>query len=236
MPAWAPSETLEATFRRASVEIPAVTPPSVPPAAPSEPPPSEGAGARVEASDVARAPTEVAAVAPMALAPEPRSPKPAGGERVAMSLEEALDLLGDAQGRDGVVTAALTAMQVVASRCAVFVVRREGYCGWSCTPEFGDEAILRAVVIPHKTPSIFATAAAAGFYLGPVPGTPGHAALLAAMRQAGPDVAVSVVRVAGKPAMVLVVEGLDDSMRGTKALGEIARVAGFALSRVLATR
>ncbi len=223
VPPWAtPSEAMEAGFRRASGEFAldlgdarsSVTPIAEP--RESEPPPSEG--------DASEEPTHV------------RPPPLAAPRMPTMSLEEALDRLGDAQGRDAVVETALDAMRLLAPRVALFVARRDGYQGWACSREFGEEAALRAVVIPHKTPSILATAAAAGFYLGPVPSTPGHAALLALMRQVGPEVAVSVVRVAGKPAMVLIAEGLDDSMRGTKALGEIARVAGFALGRVLSSR
>jgi hypothetical protein len=152
------------------------------------------------------------------------------------SLEEALDRLGDAQGRDAIVEAAIAAICVLAPRAALFVVRRDGYYGWACSPPFGNQVALREVIMPHKVPSILATATAAGFYLGPIPNTPGHGRLLGVMKNAGPDVAVSVVRVAGKPAMVLIADGLDDTLRGTRALGEIAKVAGFALSRVLASR
>lgn len=211
---WSPSETLEDGFRRVSGEFAIAVPPQV--SALAAPPPQDDDGSEETTQVKSRRPP-----------PAPDAPR---------SLEESLDVLGDAQGRDAVVEAALASARFVAPRVAVFVVRRDGYHGWACSPEFGDATALREVVIPHKSPSIFATATAAGFYLGPVPSTPGHAGLLGVMRHAGPDVAVSVVRVAGKPAMVLVAEGLDDSMRGTKALGEIARVAGFALSRVLSSR
>ena len=217
----APSETLEAGFRLASGD-PAIELPSAGSSQQRDhvqtPAPSE------EESDGSEETTQVRG----AVAPPPLP--------TMSSLEAALDLLGDAQGRDGIVAAAIATISMLAPRAAVFVVRRDGYCGWACSPAFGDQAALRAVIMPHKVPSILATATAAGFYLGPIPNTPGHAALLGVMKHAGPDVAVSVVRVAGKPAMVLIAEGLDDTLRGTRVLGEIAKVAGFALSRVLASR
>jgi hypothetical protein len=91
-------------------------------------------------------------------------------------------------------------------------------------------------VISHSVPNILATATAAGYYLGPVPSTPGHAGLLAVMGKVGPDVAVHVAKVAGKPAVLLVAEGLEDTMRGTRALGEMMRVTGLTLARILSFR
>ncbi len=219
-----PSETLESGFRRASGEEHAIDVRDLA---------QDGEGLRREAEasvpygddyDGSEETTQVRG----AVAPPPLP--------MTSSLEEALDRLGDAQERDSIVEAAIAAICVLAPRAALFVVRRDGYYGWACSPPFGNQVALREVIMPHKVPSILATATAAGFYLGPIPNTPGHGRLLGVMKNAGPDVAVSVVRVAGKPAMVLIADGLDDTLRGTRALGEIAKVAGFALSRVLASR
>ena len=60
--------------------------------------------------------------------------------------------------------------------------------------------------------------------------------LLAVMGTASSDVAVYVAKVRGKPAVVVLADELDDTLLGTRALGEITRRAGDALARILAGR
>jgi hypothetical protein len=151
-------------------------------------------------------------------------------------LETILDALSATESRDELMQALVEGASQIAVRVAVFVFKKDGYHGWVCNPEFGERAAFRAVTIPHTVPNILATATAAGFYLGPVPSTPGHTSLLAVMGRAGPEVAVHVARVSGKPAILLLAEGLGDTMRDTRAFGEIMRVAGLALARILALR
>ncbi len=174
-------------------------------------------------------------------APLPSGPPPATIPRTpdagwSPSLPELLDLIGRARGRDDLLELILRAVTLIAQRAAVFVVRREGFCGWSCNPAFGPEEDLRRVVIPTAQPSIFATSAAAGFYLGPIPRTPVHAALLSVLGRASPDVAVYVAKARGRPTIVIVADQLDDTLLGTRALGEIAKRAGEALTRILSQR
>jgi hypothetical protein len=82
-------------------------------------------------------------------------------------------------------------------------------------------------------PSILATAAATAIYLGPVPATPAHEGLLRVMERASSDVAAVAVRVAARPALVLVCDELDDSMVGTRFLVELAKAVGEALARLI---
>jgi hypothetical protein len=193
------------------------------------------------------APLANGAGAPVSFAPEPEAePAPideleAGTEidqRPSPDdvLEHALDRLSAAETRDELVGGLVEAASEMAARVAIFVVKKDGYHGWACNDAFGDVAALRGVTIAHTVPNVLATATAAGFYLGPVPSTPGHIGLLAVMGHAGPEVAVHVARVSGKPAMLVLAEGLDDPMRATRALGEMMRVAGLALGRILALR
>jgi len=149
------------------------------------------------------------------------------------SLPELLDLLGRARGRDDLLDLMLRAMTLVAHRGALFVLKRDAYHGWSANPAFGSEEDLRTLVIPANKPSIFATSAAAGFYLGPIPQTPVHRGLLQVMGHATPDVAVYVVKLKGRATIVLVADQLDDTLVGTRTLGEIARRAGETLTRIL---
>jgi hypothetical protein len=56
------------------------------------------------------------------------------------------------------------------------------------------------------------------------------------MRGASPDVAVYLARARGRPAMVLVADQLDDTLLGTRAMGDLATRAGEALGRIVAGR
>jgi hypothetical protein len=147
--------------------------------------------------------------------------------------DELLAVLSQASNRDDVVHLALHAARVVARRVAVFVARRDGFHGWACTIEFGAPEVLRALVVPLDVPSVLATAAATGLYLGPIPRTSAHEALTAIMGPVDGDVAVTAVRVGGRPAMLLVADGLDDPPSGTRFLDDVARAAGEALTRLL---
>lgn len=142
-------------------------------------------------------------------------------------------LLGQASHRDDVVHLALHAARLVAQRVAVFVVRRDGFHGWACTIDFGSPEALRALTVPLNVPSVLATAAATGLYLGPVPKTAVHEGLSAVMGPVSGDVVVTAVRVGGRPAMLLVADGLDDPPSGTSLLDEVAHAAGDALTRLL---
>jgi hypothetical protein len=139
----------------------------------------------------------------------------------------------DAPNRDELVRLALRGERRVARRVAVFAVRKDGYQGWACNVEFGDQDALKQIHIPGDVPSVLATASATSFYLGPIPSTPGHAALLRLMDTASNDVAAVAVRVSGRAAMVLLADELDDTMLGTRFLDELARAASDTLSRFL---
>lgn len=144
--------------------------------------------------------------------------------------------LGRASTRDEIVQLALGGASLFARRVALFAVKRDGYHGWACNDQFGDEEALRALAVPLDSPSLFATAAATSIYLGPVPETPAHAGLLAVMEEASNDVAAVAVRVAGRPAAVLVVDELGDTLTGTRRMDELGRAVGEALARLLAAR
>jgi hypothetical protein len=144
--------------------------------------------------------------------------------------------LGRTQTRDEIVRLSLGGAALFARRVALFAVKRDGYYGWACNDEFGDEGMMRALVVPHDVPSLFATASATSIYLGPVPDTAAHAGLLDVMGDASPDVAAVAIRVAGRPAAVLVVDELGDTLTGTRRMDELARAVGEALARLLSAR
>lgn len=151
-------------------------------------------------------------------------------------LPEALDTLSGALDRDELIAALIEVATMVAERVGVFVVKKDGFHGWACNDAFGDAAALRLVRISSKVPNILATATAAGFYLGPVPHTPGHRDLIAVMGNTDREVSVNVASVATRPVLVLVSDGFGDTLRTTKVLGEMMRVAGLTLGRLLQMR
>ncbi len=144
--------------------------------------------------------------------------------------------LAEARSRDEVVDLVMRGLLGIAERAAVFAVKKSGFQGWTCNEAFGDPQALRAVHVPAGEPSMLATATAASLYLGPIPQTPAHAALLAVMGTAGPDVAAVAVRAHGRAAMLLIADDLGDTLHGTRRMDELARAAGEALSRLLANR
>jgi hypothetical protein len=150
--------------------------------------------------------------------------------------EPVLAALRAAHDRDAVIALVLTGVHAVARRVAILVVKRDLFLGWACTPEFCDVRTLRAVQIPTTSPSILATAAAAGTYLGPIFETEAHVPLLQAMGRASRDVAITPVRVSGRPALILVADELADAALSTQRIDEIAEEAGKALGRVVRRR
>ncbi len=147
-----------------------------------------------------------------------------------------LEALRRVSNRDEVVRLALRGLHLIAPRFGVFAVKRDGFHGWACNVELGDQDDFRRVRIPLDQPSVLATAAATSLYLGPIPSTPAHAPLLVLMGRASFDVAAIAVRVGGRPALVLFADDLEDTLLGTRFLDELSRAIGDALSRLLVTR
>lgn len=138
-----------------------------------------------------------------------------------------------AGSRDEVLELLLGGAQMVAARVAIFVVKRDGYLGWACTPEFGDRTALQSILILPDRSNVFETAIRDGLYLGSLPDGDAHAALLDVMVRASPDVAAVAVRILGKTAAVLVADELGDTLLATRKLDELAKAAGDALMRVV---
>jgi hypothetical protein len=141
-----------------------------------------------------------------------------------------------AGSRDEVLELVLSAARTVAFKVALLVVKRGGYLGWACTPEFADRAALQSILIPLEAESVFAEAVREGSYLGPIRHDEAHAALLYVMRSASRDVAVVPIRVTGKTAVVIVADDLGDTMLATRRLEELARAAGEAFARIVRMR
>jgi hypothetical protein len=147
-----------------------------------------------------------------------------------------LAALRAAGSRDEVLELVLTGARIVACKVALFVVKRGGYLGWACTPEFADRGSLQSVLIPVESASVFDEAVRDGLYLGPIRHDDVHASLLHVMGGASRDVALVPIRVSGKTAAVLVADELGDTMLATRRLEELARAAGDAFARIVRMR
>ena len=147
-----------------------------------------------------------------------------------------LAALRAAGARDEVLELVLTGARMVARKVALFVVKRGGYLGWACTPEFGERASLQSILVPLESTRVFEEAVRDGLYLGPLRHDEVHAALLHVMHGASRDVAVVPIRVSGKTAVVMLADELGDTMLATRRLEELSRAAGEAFARIVRMR
>ncbi len=150
-----------------------------------------------------------------------------------VGLERALDELDDASSRDEIVLACLRGMASVARRVGVFAVRRDVFTGWACTHSFANEVEFRSIRVERRDDTVFAHAAAEGWFVGPVPPTAPHRALLDLLRDPGREVAVAAVRLHGRPAMLILAAEMIDTMIATRAAERVVQASSRALLRVL---
>lgn len=143
------------------------------------------------------------------------------------------DAIRGAANRDEVIDLLLNGLAMLAGRAGTFVVRKSEYQGWRCNEALAHGETFREVRIPADVPSIFATAAATGFYLGPLPPNAIHAELLGVMGGIAGEVAVSPLRVEGRLALLLFLDDIGDTMLATRRAEELGRVAGEALGRMV---
>ena len=144
-----------------------------------------------------------------------------------------LDGIRAATSRDAVLELLVTGARTIARKVALFVVKKHELVGWTCTPELGDVATFRALHVRLDATTILARALPGGTHLGRVLRSAAHAPILAAMKDAPGEVAVTGVRVEGHPAVVILCDELGDTMIATRRMDELARVAGEALAGIV---
>lgn len=143
------------------------------------------------------------------------------------------DAIRAASSRDEIIDLLLNGLAMLAGRVGTFAVRKSEFQGWRCNESLADIEAFREVRIPSDVPSILATAAAAGFYLGPLPPNAVHAELLGVMGGIASEVAVAPVRVQGKLALLLFLDDIGDTMLATRRADDLGRVAGESLGRLV---
>lgn len=145
-----------------------------------------------------------------------------------------IDAIRASRSRDEIIDLLINGLAMVAGRVGLFVVRRSEFHGWRCNEAMADLTAFREVHIALEQPSLLATAAATGFYLGPIPRTRTHAHLIQVMGgMTTNEVAATPVRVEGKLAMLLFLDELGDTMIATRRAEDLGRIAGEALGRIV---
>jgi hypothetical protein len=135
--------------------------------------------------------------------------------------------------RDDVIDCLIVGMSTVARRVGVFAVKKAHYRGVACNAELGDGARFRTIEISTEATTVLGIAATSGSYLGPLPVTKPHQDLLAFMKDASREVTASLIRVAGRPAVILFADGLGDSTIATRRADELGQAASLAFSRIV---
>ncbi|MCL2723806.1 MAG: hypothetical protein FWD69_05155 [Polyangiaceae bacterium] len=153
-------------------------------------------------------------------------------EHRAATRSDVITMLRSATSRHAIFDLVLEGARSLSPRAAIFIARRGGFRGWSCTPQFGDRSALAELFVDAGAPSIFDEAARTGFYVGPVQDDEVHAPLLDVMGGSSRDVTVVAVRIRGRAAVMIVTDAGNAKVAAHR-LGELAQAAGHALSRVL---
>lgn len=141
----------------------------------------------------------------------------------------ALMALAEAETPDAVARQLVAGMSTVARHVVVLAVRSASYDGRTGT---GDRERIRSLHVPTSSPSVFATAAQAGFYLGPLPLTPAHAELAELLGNTDEIYVVPVV-VSGRGALMVVASGFASSFEATRRADRLAAAAGEAVEQIL---
>ncbi len=141
--------------------------------------------------------------------------------------------LAEAETPDEVARQLVAALCAVASRVLVLAVRSSGYDGR--TGNMASRDRIRALHVPGSVPSVLATAADVGFYLGPLPRTDVHESL-AALLGDGDEIYVVPVNVSGRAALMVVAAGLTSSFEATRRADSLAAAAGEAVEQILRRR
>jgi hypothetical protein len=148
-------------------------------------------------------------------------------------IQGVLDAMETAVSRDEVIDCLIVGMSTVARRVGVFAVKKGGFRGVACNEALGDSSDFHLIELTSEAPTVVGIAAQKGSYLGPMPETAPHEPLRRFMRETSHEVAAVLVRVAGRPAVVLFADELGDSMIATRRAEELGREAGHAFSRII---
>jgi len=194
-----------------------------PPSAPDSSPPATIAGPPTPSAPHAPAP---------APADAPSSPRASTG---ASEDEEALRQLSNAATADEVASALARGLSRSARRVLVLAARGKVFEGRDAHDD-ATRAAVRSLVISADRPSVLLTAVQAGQYFGPIPQTLVHQPLAEILGSPGDEIAVGVVTVSGRAALVFVMSGLATAYLATRRGDALAEAASRALERIVRGR
>jgi hypothetical protein len=172
---------------------------------------------------------------PEASKSEPSQPVPESAPPSAPRVEAALRAFDQAGSPEDVVRALVNGLSSVAARVLVMAARGKVFEGReSNVPSLDKEA--RALVISGDRPSVLVTATQTGHYLGPIPQTLVHTELARLLGDPSDEIAVGVVTVSSRPALVYVLASMSTVYLATRAGDQLAQAAAHALERIVRHR
>jgi hypothetical protein len=150
-------------------------------------------------------------------------------------LERALETLQQAASAEDVVSALVRGLSGPGGTVLVLAARGKVFEGRDASERAAREAI-RGLVISTDRPSVLLTAVQTGHYLGPIPQTLVHAELARILGGSSDEIAVGVVTVSGRAALVYVVSGSETPYLATRRGDRLAEAASRALERIVRDR
>jgi hypothetical protein len=159
----------------------------------------------------------------------------AAAARAEEDASRALEAIAQASTPEEVVTAFIAGLRTVAAKVLVLSVRAKSFDGREASDGAGREAV-RALSIPADRPSILQTAVQGMGYVGPLPDTPVHEALMKALGSPRDEVAAGAVMVSGRATLVYLAAGLMTTYLATRRGDQLADAAGKALARIVRER
>ncbi len=172
-------------------------------------------------------PSPRASVVPEASAATPSSAR--------NDVEAALEALERAASPEEVITALIQGLSGVAALVLVLAVRGKVFEGRDASDDAARQAV-RSLVISGDRPSVLQTAVQTGGYTGPVPQTLVHTDLARILGDPTDEIAVGVVTVSGRAALVYVMTSLETAYLATRRGDQLAQAATRALERIVRQR
>jgi hypothetical protein len=161
------------------------------------------------------------------------SATPGGAE--ASLLDRTLADLERAATPEDVVAALVRGLSGPGSRVLVLAARGKVFEGRDAS-DHGSREAVRALVISSDRPSVLLTAVQTGHYVGPMPRTLVHGELAQILGESSDEIAVGVVSVSGRAALVYVVSGHETPYLATRRGDRLAQAGGRALERIVRER
>jgi hypothetical protein len=179
--------------------------------------------------------TSIGPMSPPPAEPNAGSSPEASTKGGTVPLDIVLEAFDRAASPDDVVRSLVEGLSSVARRAIVLATRGKVFEGRDATDEASRQT-LKKLVISSDRPSVLVTAVQTGHYVGPLPQTLVHQELAEIFGDLGDEIAVGVVNVSGRAALVYVMGGLETTYLATRRSDQLAEAAARALERIVRQR